>query len=701
MVFLMSDWDILLNDVYRSPQFDEFHARLDTYQIYSIVWCDQESTRSTADYTYGLKLPDVSVLSGVEFSGQSTVTIASLGGNVNGSFSDGFYEISGYKVLGKTTPPGSYPYPVFEALRINDLDDPAGLQLADAVANGYILLFTEPFIRVAATAYPQVQTISRASSTNIYSLFPDVRNQQPTTTNSVFAIQVLENAKAIAFQSFDPAGKVLFDFSQLANDYPVKASDETIYFSRPIGVFSVRSDSPPELKTGAPNYKDLVSGFSLDPRKIGKVKFKANSSRTIKFACYCRNKFESHPRLEHSLDWRAGELKVIAGKYYTLPVIDIVLGTLVVDTTTRSEITNTSTPANTYPYRYLFFDNLADLFSEWLQLFAAPPVNQQVYPFANTYISTTLDETGNQTPVLTFSKSVYKFKSIVRIMAANNDLWGHGLLTNSQNQPLNNHSIFDFNHQDLLETTQLDGSYGEYMTDSPRILEIWAALEAGKYATYIDGSGTNTPRVATLGHFIEKTSSFLGYRPEPDGSIDIEKEKTVYASAVVKGDFVGGQDYHAGRFGKKGMYVKRVPNKLGANGKWEPGGIVKIHDLPQLHTELFGQTNQALNLQDSTSITIRDGSNTHNYPNQLALLSEIATGVLQHRRQIREIWASSIVTQKTVNEVLAGFGLPVVNKSLTMNGQQLPYWGIQPSQSLQKEIATATYQGGAQLGQLL
>jgi hypothetical protein len=252
---------------------------------------------------------------------------------------------------------------------------------------------------------------------------------------------------------------------------------------------------------------------------------------------------------------------------------------------------------------------------------------------------------------------------------------------------------------------QPDGSNGTIVMDSIRTIQtlelaqqIADAIDAATYAT---DPATGAPRVANLGHLLEKVANFIGYRPEPDGSIDIEKEKTTYAAAVVKGDFNSGLDYHAGRFGKKGLLVKRLPNKLGANGKWEPGGMVKVHDLPQLHTELFGQLNQALNLQDSTSITIRDGSSTYNYPNQLALLSEIGTGVLQHRRQIREIWASSIVTQKTVNEVLAGFGLPVVNKSLTMNGQQLPYWGIQPSQSLQKEIATATYQGGAQLGQLL
>jgi hypothetical protein len=252
---------------------------------------------------------------------------------------------------------------------------------------------------------------------------------------------------------------------------------------------------------------------------------------------------------------------------------------------------------------------------------------------------------------------------------------------------------------------QPDGSNGTIVMDSIRTIQtlelakkIADAIDAATYAT---DPATGNPRIANLGHLIEKVANFIGYRPEPNGSIDIQKETTTFAAAVVKADFNSGLDYHAGRFGKKGLLLKRLPNKIGANGKWEPGGMVKVHDLLQLHTELFGQLNQALNLQDSTSITIRDGSSTYDYPNQLALLTEIGTGVIQHRRQIREIWASSIVTQKTVNEVLAGFGLPVVNKSIAINGQQLPYWGIQPSQSLQKEIATSTYQGGAQLGQLL
>jgi hypothetical protein len=351
-----------------------------------------------------------------------------------------------------------------------------------------------------------------------------------------------------------------------------------------------------------------------------------------------------------------------------------------------------------------FLSGLTDLFAEWNELYPLPPpLPPPPLPLASSLVAT---ELINALPFIrtyttlgqTSRVIAREYKDFTRVMSANNDRWHHGSPTSTLHYPPASHQIFAFDYAALFDETQFDGSYGTYMTDSPRILEIHAALAAATYAT---DPVTGAPRKANLGHYIEKIANFIGYRPEPDGSIDIEKEKTTYASAVVNGDFVGGQDYYAGRFGKKGLYVKRLPNKMGASSKWEPGGIVKIHDLPQLHTELFGQLNQALNLQDSTSITIKDGSNTHNYPNQLALLIEICTGVLQHRRQISEIWASSIVTQKTANEILSGFGLPVVSKALTINGQQLPYWGVEPSQSLQKEIATSTYQGGAQLGQLL
>jgi hypothetical protein len=252
---------------------------------------------------------------------------------------------------------------------------------------------------------------------------------------------------------------------------------------------------------------------------------------------------------------------------------------------------------------------------------------------------------------------------------------------------------------------QPDSSNGMIVMDSIRTIQtlelaqqIADAIDAATYAT---DPATGTPRVANLGHLLEKVANFIGYRPEPNGTIDEGKESSTYARKEIdpKKPFPTGE-YLAGRFGTKGMLMKRLPNKATATG-WAPGGMVAVHDIPQMVAEMFDQTNTALNLQESTSIQIRDGGDLYKYPNQLSLLMEIATGQIQQRRQVREIWASSVVTQNTVNEVIGGLGLPTVSKSISINNQLIPYWGIQPSASLQREIATVGQNVGNVQGQIL
>jgi hypothetical protein len=432
---------------------------------------------------------------------------------------------------------------------------------------------------------------------------------------------------------------------------------------------------------------------------------------------WSHNYLEGHPLINYTLDYRKIKVKLIKGQTFSFTLYHPVAHTIVAASELQIAVANNKPPivdilasnrnyansltvtiGNPQPppsgqlfkkYRKNRFDPLATY----------NPATGIGYRFFGSFEWT---PDNNPQPITGYGTTTYTWIDY-RVLRATNRVTASswGVDADIGDYPAISPADLDRWHF----APQPDGSNGSIIMDSIRTIQtlelaqkIADAIDA---ATYSVDPATGAPRAANLGHIIEKIANFIGYRPEPDGSIDMQKETTIYAAAVVKDDAITGLDYHAGRFGKKGMLVRRLPNKLGANGKYEPGGKVKVHDLLQLQTELFGQLNQALNIQDSTSITIRDGSATRNYPNQLALLCEIGTGVLQHRRQIREIWASSIVTQKTVNEVLAGFGLPVVNKSITLNGQQLPYWGVQPSQSLQKEIATAAYQGGAQLGQLL
>lgn len=476
-------------------------------------------------------------------------------------------------------------------------------------------------------------------------------------------------------------------------------------------IYTLMDEYKPLPSSGKISWDKLIIKDDIEYSGIAAV------DGVFEFEYWSNNYLEAHPSIEFTLDYRKEKVRLIKGKKFSFKLWHPVAHTLVIPVeligaTARGKpliidllVSNRRYASSlTAPPIPIFSPPSGQIFVSYGKSFVNPftsynPLTGQVIGLRPTI--------GWFAPNNPPEVSRYQFTSCswldYRVLRATNrvapSIWGVDAVTGDYP----NISTAELNQYHF--DPQSDTSNGTIIMDSIRTIQtlqlaqqIADAIDAATYAT---DPATGAPRVANLGHLVEKVANFIGYRPEPDGSIDIEKEKTIYASAVVKDDFVGGSDYYAGRFGKKGLYTRRAPNKRGATGKWEPGGIVKIHDLPQLHTEIFGQLNQALNLQDSTSITIRDGANTYEYPNQLALLIEIGTGVIQHRRQIREIWASSIVTQKTVNEVLAGFGLPVVSKALAINGQQLPYWGIQPNQSLQKEIATSTYQGGAQLGQLL
>jgi hypothetical protein len=453
---------------------------------------------------------------------------------------------------------------------------------------------------------------------------------------------------------------------------------------------SVGSSS--QKNNARPNYSDLVTGYDLDPRVLPeRAVIKPIESGGFRIGYYKRNKLESIPGLV-SIDWMEYEYQLIAGESVAINLDSAVLGTLYLlsgSSATFGQIIDLPNEVGAYPYSAYLPDQLSTLFAHWSELYDAIPSPLLVDP----------------SPPTGFVEAARKYTTtteavrVLRSLAANNDCW-----SNNSGDPQDiaadpSHPMFaiDNTRSRNWHISPRTEGIGSLIMDSPRTIEIHAALDAGNYAS--DDSGNF--RVASLGHFIERIAGMLGYRPEPDGTIDQEKERSIFARTLIKPDAglpVG--KYMAGRFGSIGMLMRRLPNRR-KNGKWEAGGIVAVHDIPQLVTEVLDQLNQALNIQDSTSIQIRDGADTYEYPNQLALLSEIATGAIQQRRQVREIWASSIVSQQSINEVIAGMGLPTVSKSITINNQKIPYWGIQPDKSLQREIATVGYNVGVATGQLL
>lgn len=703
----MTDWSYLLADDYQSPIFDELHARIENYQIYSLVWCDHEVESFVTDYAYGVQLPNIEVLSGLDFSQQTTVNIASLGLNVSGSFSDGFYEISGHKVFGKTILAGAYPYPVFDFFQIDDRDDPDGMLAVSAISNGYAVIFTEPLTRVGATAYPREQTISRTISTSLYSFFPDVRNKPSTIISSIDGKQILENTLAIAYQSYDPGGLIPLDFGQIAINYPVVASKQTRYLSRSIGSTVSLSIPLPPLQTGLPNYIDLVRGFRLDPRSNNfdqNILAVANSSRTIEYGCYCRNQYESHLRLLDSLDWRAGKINVVAGQQYTLPLKNCVLGTLITDRNTRDELMIAVSPTGIYPYKYLFKDNLADLFTEWNFLFTDLLDNQQVYPFASTYISMSADESSNQT-ILTFSKKIYEYKPIVRIMAANNDRWGHTSPVVAQNRPLINHTIFNFDHQDLFESPQPDDSYGTYMTDSPRLLEIWRALGAGDYATYINDIGQQMPRITNIGWMVMKLGEIMGIRRKPNGKYLSDADQTKLNRTRLNNPTWPAGDYDTKSWGNEGYALRHLPTAY-VEGQRQDHQYDLVTSFPQMFEALIDQIDLGQGLQHTSEIRIKVGDQVQSYSNLGQLTIDLATRVIELEALMQKSVVMQVETSNTVRELWPAIGLAVTTKSVIVQiggkMQQIFYPGFQGGKSSIRDIISAGHVNlGILMGQIM
>jgi hypothetical protein len=540
-----------------------------------------------------------------------------------------------------------------------------------------------------------------------------------------------EYSKAIAGQSFSPYQKITFDMAKIAREYPIAGAKHVTEY----GYYRVNADPWIFLRDGQKhNISNLINGSIYDNRnKPVNPKGISTKDRVIKYSYYRNNPYENHPSLIASLDWHFNTITVKKGEIYYLKIVDPMLGTLQTDSITKSEILANPAINNTYPISSLFPESIPDLMIYWDSFLQSLSLNPYSLPYSNQYSGHFFENEGaDDTPRFTYPNIAnngwhYAYglydapttnwllavpalpridaryvanpvETKTRIVAANNDRWGHGTVTTSDNPPPTNYQIFSVNEYQLFEALQTDDSFGSLTMDSPRILEIHAALDAGRYAT---DPASNEARVANLGHLIERSAAILGYRPKPDGTIDQAAEKTTYQRAVLKaGATPPAGDYLAGRFGKRGLLMRRLPNKKTTEG-WEAGGYVAIHDIPQLLTEVLDQLNEAMNLQDSTSIQIKDGGNTYTYASQLALLVEMATTLIPQKRQLKEIWTSSLVSQQSINEVIAGIGLPTVSKSVTISGAKLPYWGIQPDKSLQREIATVAYNVGLGNGQIL
>jgi hypothetical protein len=440
-----------------------------------------------------------------------------------------------------------------------------------------------------------------------------------------------------------------------------------------------------------PSYKSLIGGYLGDTRAVQPNNPLINIpiSGKLKLAYYRPNTVESIPHLI-SLDWIFYEIDITKNNNIYLPLIDVVLGTLMIEGDTNLvNAVQASLALFNSPRSYQWSDYYGSpitIFNQWVSIYQS-----KAMPIQDLSVNLLL-------------KSWIEYGvSKVRVLAANNNHWANTIfspidLNFDIDHPLfkiDNLRAYNWHVRPVVE------GVGTLIMDSPRTIEIHAALEAGKYA--INELDPTIPRVSTLGHHLERQSQLLGYRVDANGKLDVNNEKDNYIRQEKNKD-VKEEDYGGNSFTSKGMLVRRLSNKFDKKGIVD-GGVMGIHDIPQLILECLDQHNLAIGLQESSAIEIRNGDEVYRYPNQLALITDIFIHQLHQSKYAKSTFISSLVTQEQTKEIIGGMGLPTIQKTIPnmINGSlaRIPFWGIAPQASLARKIDACTYNVGVVLGQLI
>jgi hypothetical protein len=642
-------WQQIYNDPTISPNFNELDARFDNYQIYSLAWCDQQVRSTKTSYQYGVSL---TVLVRV-----ARIVSTEIAPNTSPSFP---YPSLGYTVKyysRLTRPPGSNS--VLETIDLQyRANDDINREVARALPSQSIVVFDptgwtlnhEYSIPDRPISY-QFQDVVTESITYNYAREPYSGNSPPLVADRGTTVEFKKQDRCITFQSFDVCQKIEQNFSQYIQNYPV-----ALYPSNQA------------------NYLNLITGLNLDQRIMpDQVTFIAPFTGKISYSFYRKNIYETHPKVDHSLDYVHRSLSVVKNKSYKLELNNIVLGTLLADDPAITDLILNYTKANQYPAKYLFSQNIPELITYWNTLF--PPIAPIDHSRdASNY---TLTDDGVLPPNLVFERIEQVSTAIPVIHAANNDYWRFGGNTIDVNRVDTTHPIFNFDYTTLFETLQADNSYGTYTMDSVRLIEIHRALEADKYSTNFTSPGES--RVTTLGWMIEAANRVLGLRFDDNGKINIEAETTTYQPATLNNP--SGEGYGLTSWGTQGMFVSFLPTTYDENDREEKLWDV-VHDIPQLIQAKERALNVSLGIQHGSQIRLRGiGGDVQSHPNQLALLLSMANKIERTNFIVQKLQIQNTVMGMEVRDLYSGIGIPVSTKFINLNNGekelQVPYIGYQ------------------------
>ncbi|MGL6339168.1 MAG: hypothetical protein ACRC80_08515 [Waterburya sp.] len=283
------------------------------------------------------------------------------------------------------------------------------------------------------------------------------------------------------------------------------------------------------------------------------------------------------------------------------------------------------------------------------------------------------------------------------VLAANNNRW-------NQLQPLEDISSGFFRNplvgtieevDALYYSTNTQGEYTREMPDSPRIMEIHAALNAAKFAK--DG---NKDRISNLGFYIEFISQVLGGSFNPDGTTrSIRQMRRIPDGSVVPGGWDRGQ-FSVNERGKTegqvggaigeyapGIVYQQRTNKLKPDkfnpekSEIEGGDLILCENWIQFFEAFLDDLNKGLGWQDlgASAIPNADGSDNialfeglHQQVSELLYMLSAVSG------QTAKTHISANVSQAIVKEIISGLGLPLQNSAIDFefgndeNGQ-VPY----------------------------
>jgi hypothetical protein len=287
-------------------------------------------------------------------------------------------------------------------------------------------------------------------------------------------------------------------------------------------------------------------------------------------------------------------------------------------------------------------------------------------------------------------------------IAANNNIWNNGAPESDINPNIGSIPSQQWLYEKYLRPNT-DNTYGTYiMPDSPRLMEIHNALDAAYWGN--NDLDPDKLRVDNLGWRIRRGNEVAGIRVDEEGKVNKNTEKKNVRSYVKSNQKIDEKEYGGNCYGTKGMLVRNLPNNI-EKGVTKDGGVVKIHDSNQLILHLIDTLNTAIGLQESANLKIRNGDEDYYYPNQLAMFTEMLLMLKNQSTYTRGAFISGLITQEQTKELIAGLGLPTINKTISVGinkkTKQIPYWGIAPQASIQREIRAVAYNVGIITGQLI